>query len=345
MKPEENISLSEHTTFKIGGPARYFFRVKDIDELREALEFARQNQLPFFVLGGGSNLLISDKGYSGVIIKNEFFGLTFSDTGGHIEARVAAGENWDGFVSEVVSRGFHGLENLSGIPGTVGAVPVQNIGAYGSEVKDTILQVEVFDTVNRVVKIISVPECRFSYRDSFFKTKEGKKFIITAVTFRLRRNVPFNIEYKDLKNYFAQKNISPTLPLVRKAVLEIRKGKFPDLKTTGTAGSFFKNPIIPRNQFDELKKKFPALPGFPLQTTNYKLQTSVKIPLAWILDNILKLKGFQKGAIGLYTAQPLVIINVSDGSAVEVLQIAEEISGRVKDLTGIDINFEVEYLN
>ena len=181
-----------------------------------------------------------------------------------MEVRAGGGENWDDLVAETVRRGLYGLENLSGIPGTVGAAPVQNIGAYGSEVKDVIVSVETFDSSLNEIKHFFPSECRFAYRDSFFKTKEGKRFIITAVTFRLRKDASLNIEYKDIKNYFAQKNISPILSLVRKAVLEIRKGKFPDLRTTGTAGSFFKNPIIPKEKFDALKKKFPGLPGFPL---------------------------------------------------------------------------------
>ncbi|KKW09512.1 MAG: UDP-N-acetylenolpyruvoylglucosamine reductase [Candidatus Kaiserbacteria bacterium GW2011_GWA2_49_19] len=342
---QENIPLSEHTTFKLGGRARYFFRVHSIKETREALDFARENSLPFFVLGGGSNLLVSENGFSGVIIKNEILGLSFKEEAGGTLVTAGAGENWDNFVSECVSLGLYGLENLSGIPGTVGAAPVQNIGAYGVEAKDSIVSVETLEADTDAVRNFSAAECGFGYRDSFFKTAEGKSYIITGVTFRLKENGVSNLGYKDLKNYFGavKAALTPSLSDVRKAVLEIRSKKFPDLKTTGTAGSFFKNPIIPQAQFDELKKRFPDLPGFPLQTTNYKLQT-IKIPLAWILDNILHLKGFMDGPVGLHEAQPLVIVHTGGGNAEDVRRLAKDVASKIKDATGVEVSWEVEYL-
>ena len=349
MKLEENISLSEHTTFKLGGIARYFFQVRNIDEAREALGFARRNRLPFFVLGGGSNLLVSDAGFQGVVIKNELSGISFKEEPGGVFATAGAGENWDNFVSECVNRGLYGLENLSGIPGTVGAAPVQNIGAYGAEAKDSIVSVEVLDAKTGSVRNFSAAECTFAYRDSFFKTAEGKSYIITSVTFRLKENGTLNLGYKDLKNYFGAAKAAPTLSDVRKAVLEIRGKKFPDLKTTGTAGSFFKNPIIPQAQFDELKKRFPDLTGFEVHGTgtdrNTEQARKVKIPLAWILDNILHLKGFMNGPVGLHDAQPLVIIHTGGGSAEDVRRLAEGVADKIKDATDIDVVWEVEYLS
>ncbi len=348
MKLEKNIPLSEHTTFKLGGAARYFFRVDTIEGARETLDFARQNSLPFFVLGGGSNLLVSDKGFSGVIIKNEMLGLSFKEEGGSVLVAAGAGENWDDFVSECVKRGFYGLENLSGIPGTVGAAPVQNIGAYGVEAKDSLVSVEALDVKTGAVRNFTTAECGFSYRDSFFKTKGGKRYVITSATFLLKKNGNLNLGYKDLKNYFAKTNTPPTLQAVRDAVLEIRRGKFPDIATTGTAGSFFKNPIIPQVQFDELKKRFPALPGFEVHGTKTEQNTErtrkVKVPLAWILDNILHLKGFMDGPVGLYEAQPLVIVHQGGGSADDVARLARDVAKKIKDATGIVVSWEVEYL-
>ncbi|MDO8483117.1 MAG: UDP-N-acetylmuramate dehydrogenase [bacterium] len=340
---EEHIPLSEHTTFKIGGNARYFFRAKTLEEVREALGFARENALPFFVLGGGSNLLVGENGFSGVIIKNEISGLSFKEDSGDVLVTAGSGENWDNFVSGCVSRGLYGLENLSGIPGTVGAAPVQNIGAYGVEAKDSVVSVEVLEAKTGAVRNFTTAECTFAYRDSFFKTVEGKSYIITGVTFRLKKEGTLNVGYKDLKNYFSKADVSPTLQSVREAVLEIRGKKFPDLKTTGTAGSFFKNPVIPLEQYETLKKQYPDLPFFLMSNVNGQMST-VKLPLAWILDNVLHLKGFMTGSVGLHEAQPLVIVHTGGGKAEDVRRLAEGVAGKIKDATGIEVSWEVEYL-
>ncbi len=340
---EENVQLSDFTTFKIGGLARYFFRVKTIEEAREVFSFARQENLPFFILGGGSNLLVSDEGFPGVIIKNEILGISFVEEGDEFQVFAGAGENWDSFVDHCVDKGLYGLENLSGIPGTVGAAPVQNIGAYGSEAKDTIVSVEALDSKTGKLQIFTNEECRFGYRDSFFKTAEGKRYLIANVTFRLKKGGVLNIEYKDVKSYFEAKKSFPTLKTVREAVLAIRARKFPDLATTGTAGSFFKNPIISQIQFDALKKKYPDLPGFVLQTANCELP-SVKVPLAWILDNVLGIKGYMVGRVGLYNAQPLVVVNSGGARATEVLALAKDVANKIKEKTGIEVVWEVEML-
>lgn len=356
---EENVELTNLTTFKIGGLARYFFRVKNVAEAREALGFARHNHLPFFVLGGGSNLLVSDKGFAGVVIKNEILGVSFNEKGDEVLVTAGAGESWDQFVKTCVDRRLYGVENLSGIPGTVGAAPVQNIGAYGVEAKDSIISVEALDTKTGESVNFASGDCQFAYRHSFFKTAEGKRYVIVGVTFCLRKQGVPSIEYKDLKQIFnvqfsmfneedkRERMRSLTSLDVRKAVLEIRAKKFPDLAKTGTAGSFFKNPIIPQAQFDDLKKRFPNLPGFPLplplplHATRYTLH-AVKVPLAWILDNILHLKGFVNGRVGLHDAQPLVIVQQGGGTAEEVCRLAEEVAGKVKDATGILLEWEVE---
>ncbi|MES2087635.1 MAG: UDP-N-acetylmuramate dehydrogenase [Patescibacteria group bacterium] len=344
MKFHENIPLSQHTTFKIGGTAQYFFPVETLEEMREAVDFAREKNLPFFILGGGSNLLVSDSGFKGVVIKNQIKGVAFEETGDEVSVKVGAGENWDTFVESVVVRGLFGLENLSGIPGTVGAAPVQNIGAYGVEVKETIMSVETLNAQTGEIKIFSSDECRFAYRDSFFKTPAGKSYIILAVNFHLKKNASLNLEYKDLKNYFALVKITPTIFDVRRGVLEIRGKKFPDLQKIGTAGSFFKNPIIPVAQFEELKKKFPDLPGFPLLATDYRLST-IKISLAWILDNVCNMKGLVKGSTGLFERQPIVLVNLGGADAKSVTDFALEVTQSVKEKTGIDVEWEVQYLD
>src|SRR3989344_7365184 len=213
MKILQNISLAEYTTFKIGGEARYFCVVKSEEELREALDFAESKnpesqQMPFFVLGGGSNILISDRGFTGLIIKIEMTGISLKkydeEKNGTVLVTAWAGESWDELVAKTIGEGLWGLENLSGIPGTVGAAPVQNIGAYGVEAGDMIFSVCAFDITTGAARIFTNTECRFSYRESFFKTIEGKKYIITNVTFKLSKSPSPNLSYKDLTAYFEE---------------------------------------------------------------------------------------------------------------------------------------------
>ncbi|MDP3661708.1 MAG: UDP-N-acetylmuramate dehydrogenase [bacterium] len=331
MELLKNVSIAEFTSFKIGGKADYFCRARSVDELKEALAFARRHSLPIFILGGGTNMLLSDDGFRGVVVKIELHGVKWGEA-----SVVAAGENWDSFVAETVARGLWGLENLSGIPGTVGAAPVQNIGAYGVEIAEVLEWVEALDMRTGEIKQLSNADCAFAYRDSIFKKQEGKNFIITRVAFRLQKDGAPNLQYKDLAEYFSSGG-APTLQQIRRAVLEIRARKFPDLKTHGTAGSFFKNPIISKEKFEELKKRFPGLSGFPVPS-------GVKVPLAWILDKICGLKGFEQDNTALWKDQPLVLVNKGGASASAVSALADNIAHIVKEKTGIEIEREVNFL-
>jgi UDP-N-acetylmuramate dehydrogenase len=338
MKIEENVSLREMTTMKVGGKARYFCRVKNQEELKEALAFVRSEQIPFEIFGGGSNVLVKDEGFAGMVIKNEMKGISFVDmSDGTIEAKVGAGEEWDAFVKLAVEKGLYGLENLSGIPGTVGAAPVQNIGAYGVEVKDVIVGVEVFDTKHDETDFIANEDCHFGYRESIFKTPEGKQYFIERVVFKLRKNGKLRTDYKDIQKYLEKSGKSEfTLQALRAAVLEIRSGKFPDLSKVGTAGSFFKNPIISRDKFQNLLQKFPNLPSFDMG------EAGIKIPLAWILDNVCDMKGRTKGDVGLHDAQPIVLVNHGKATAEEIHAFASHVAHVVKEKTDIDIEWEVQ---
>lgn len=335
---QENILLRDYTTFKIGGHARYFTIIKNIDELKEVAVFIKNNKLPFFVLGGGSNVLISDQGYNGLIIKNEIKGKFYKEMSKtSYLLTFGAGENWDEAVAYSISKGFFGLENLSGIPGTVGASPVQNIGAYGQEIKNVLTSVKVVDIETGEEIIINNLNCFFSYRYSIFKKLASKKYIIVEVSFLLKNNSQVNIGYKDLQLYFLErKNLKPKLNDVRTAVLEIRSMKFPDLNNHGLAGSFFKNPIISLEKFSELKERFPAMPCFPEADEN------VKVPLAWILDNICQLKGYREGNVGLYDKQPVILVNYGGATEKEVSVFAKKISDIVETKTGLCIEWEVE---
>ena len=340
MTIKENISLKDHTTFKIGGNARFFTIVSSEDELLEAIGFSKKHKVPFFILGGGSNILVPDAGFPGVVIKMQLKGIEYTDSedGKKTIAKVAAGENWDAFVADTVARGLYGVENLSSIPGTVGAAPVQNIGAYGTEVKNTIQSVYALDLKKDEFVTLSNTECRFDYRDSLFKHEKGR-YIIVSVNFSLSREKNLNYSYKDLTEYFTRKHIGkPTLAQVRDAVVEIRKGKFPDLTHTGTAGSFFKNPVVSVKKAQELVSQYPEMIVYAV---NSKFS---KIPLAWILDHVCGFKGIKKGNVGVYKNQALVLVNNGGATATEVIALAQEMLENVYEKTGIEIEPEVEYV-
>jgi UDP-N-acetylmuramate dehydrogenase len=331
MKIEKNKILKEFTAFRIGGPAQFFCSVTHENELEEAIAFAKANKLDIFVLGGGSNILISDEGFKGLVIKMEMKGMDFMGT----NAVVKAGENWDEFVAHCVKNGLYGVENLSYIPGTVGAAPVQNIGAYGSEVKDTVKSVRAYDTVEEKFREFTNFDCKFEYRDSMFK-KEAGRYIIVSVVFLLKKESEVNISYKDLKEYFGDKK--PILAEVRNAVIEIRKRKLPDIKDVGTAGSFFKNPLISHGQANELVEKYPGLPVYPYN------DDFVKVSLGWIIDKVCNFKGVGKGDVGTYKNQALVLVNNGNATAKEIKEFAHEIEMAVYDKTKIKIESEVLYI-
>lgn len=339
MTIEENIPLAPYTTFKIGGPARFFIRVKNREELTQALAFAREKALSLFMLGGGSNILVSDLGFPGVVIKIEIMGREYNKSAsGTTEVISGAGENWDSFVGETVARGLHGLENLSFIPGTVGAAPVQNIGAYGVEAKDTISWVEVTHSETGEMKRFSNGECTFSYRNSVFKTIEGKKWVITRVAFELSPSRPLSTTYKDIQNYMLEAGKAAlTQQEIRDAVIAIRTRKLPDWTVIGTAGSFFKNPIIPRVHYEKLVTEFPGLPFFE---TAHK--DEVKVPAAWLLDHVGGFKGVEHDHVGVYQNQALVIVNRGGATAHDVDTLAEEMKKTIEEKTGIVLEREVE---
>ncbi len=334
---QENISLKKLTTFKIGGEARYFFIVKNTEELKEAVIFSQTKKLPLFILGGGSNVLVSDEGFSGLVVKMEIKGIEELNSENQKIVIAGAGENWDSFVKYTVEKNLVGLENLSGIPGTVGASPVQNIGAYGAEVGNSISWVEVWDIESNEIKILKKGECEFGYRESIFKKR--KNLIITRVAFEFLEDTKISAEYKDVSEYKVKNNIKEfSQKLLRKAILEIRNSKMPDLNKFGTAGSFFKNPVVSEKKFEELKKQFPELPSFKSKNGE------IKIPLAYILDKICGLKGYRKNNVELFKNQPIVIVSDSGATAKDVKNLAKEVIEIVKSKTGVEIEWEVNLI-
>ena len=333
---QENVSLKEFITMKTGGFARYFFCVKSIEEVKDAVLFAKKESKPIFILGGGSNIIFPDNGFDGVVIKMEIEGVNFEKIDDTTMSVVAgAGVVWDELVEETVSKGLYGLENLSFIPGTVGASPVQNIGAYGVEVKDAIVWVEVLDTETLDVKKISNKECVFDYRNSFFKTPEGKKFIILNVAFNLKKKEKLKINYGDIEEYFSKKDKTPTLKILREAIIEIRTNKLPDIKKVGTAGSFFKNPIVSKEKMQQLLKTYPNLKYSKINNDTFKLSA------AWLLDNVGNYNGVCRAGVCVYEKQPLVLINRNNSTAAEILSFAKQIKENIKTKTEINLEFEV----
>jgi UDP-N-acetylmuramate dehydrogenase len=335
---QHKISLKEYTTFRIGGPAQFFLIAHNLDELIEGISYSKKYKIPFFILGGGSNILVSDEGFKGIVIKMEMMGVSYEEKDNIVRVTAFAGENWDNLAKETVDRGLYGLENLSYIPGTVGATPVQNIGAYGSEVKDTIESVYVLDVKNDEYITLSNPECKFSYRNSIFKQDPGR-YVVISVTFKLNKKGKLNTDYKDIKEHFSFKKIAePTLKQVREAVIEIRKRKLPDVKDYGTAGSFFKNVIVATAKAKELVERYPEMVVHPVN------EKRVKIPVAWILDNLCGFRGVKKGNVGTYKNQALVIINLGNATAAEIIALAQKMVDGVYEKTGIEIEPEVEYI-
>ncbi len=339
MTIEENVPLKYLNTMKIGGDARYFCIAKNLDDIEDAVTFAKQMNLPIFVLGGGSNILISDNGFPGLVIKMAVRGIEFEEFDNHVKVKAGAGEHWDYLVEQTVKNNLWGLENLSGIPGTVGGAPVQNIGAYGAEVGPFIDSIDIFDIKEGKTRQIFHEQCRFGYRYSLFKKPEGKNYIILAVTFKLFKKGSPNISYKDLVDFFAGRDISKlSLSEIRNAIIKIRGDKFPPLDKFGTAGSFFKNPFVDGDIFNLIKSNFPNIPSFPAE------KGLVKLPLAWILDRVCNLKGQKMGNVCLYEKQPIVLVNIGGATSHEVEIFSDKIIHEVKEKSGIDIEREVEII-
>lgn len=337
VKPliQEGVLLSCFSTMKVGGSARFFSQPKNVDELQTILSFAQECKLPIWILGGGSNTVFQDQGFSGVVIKPEIKGIEIiKEEEEDVYIRAYSGENWDEFVSFVVSHGFGGVENLTAIPGNIGGAIVQNIGAYGVEIKDTVYSVEIFDQKDNTVKVLDNQTLQFEYRESVFKKQEGKSYIVLSAVFKLSKHSVSNISYKDLNLYFKDKS-HITIVDVRNALQEIRGKKFPDLNVYGTAGSFFKNCVIAEQKANELKSLYPDLPVFDMGK-GYK-----KVGAAWLLDKVCGLRGFRVGNVGLFEHQSLVVVNFGNAHAIDIKNFIEEIKKIFFAKVGIKLEEEV----
>ncbi|MFY9746923.1 MAG: UDP-N-acetylmuramate dehydrogenase [Acidobacteriaceae bacterium] len=335
MLLREQVPLAPYTTFGIGGVARYFVEATDEAMALEAVRYARENHLPLFVLGGGSNVLVSDEGFPGVVLHIAIMGV--EQDGNHF--RVAAGENWDGFVALAIERGYGGVECLAGIPGTVGGTPVQNVGAYGQEVSTTITTVRILDRNHLTFGELPAATCGFSYRRSIFNSTHRDRFIVTRVVYRLRPKAFPVISYPDLKRYFGDRQDTPTLAEAAAAVREIRhqKGMLlvegdPDCRS---AGSFFKNPVVAQAQYDAIvARASAAIPCYPGP------RGLVKIPAAALLEQSGFQKGFTLGQAGLSCKHTLALINRGGASAAEIGALRDLIVATVEKRFGVRLEPE-----
>lgn len=349
---QQNISLANYTTFRIGGNASYFVEVHCVDELKEALEFQKEQNLKLLILGGGSNMVVSDDGFDGLVIHMNIKGFELVVDGGkRVQIQVGAGEVWDDVVARCVDHGWWGIENLSLIPGSNGAAPIQNIGAYGQEVKDVVSDIEVLDIETGKVQILSEDDCSFSYRKSIFNTTYKGRYIILNTYYRLQKDGEPNMKYPDVIKYFEEKGIEkPSLSDMREAIIAIRTRKLPDPKEVGNSGSFFKNLVLSDDEYSVLEshiqKNFGGeeLEKVKMLKNKFPTPEGIKIPAAFLID-ICGLKGFQKGGAKLHEKAALVIVNESGhATAQDVVDVFKEVQRVVFEKTGMQLVNEPNFV-
>ena len=329
MRIAENYSLEHHNTFRLPVKTRRFIAYKDEEELSRILRDNFFIEHPFLSIGEGSNILFV-KDFDGTILHSRIKGIQVIDHS--VILRIGAGEHWDDVVAYAVSKGRGGIENLSFIPGTVGAAAVQNIGAYGVEIKDVIETVETYNPVTCKKHLFTNEECRYGYRHSFFK---DNPFIITAVSIRLQQPPQFKLDYGNLAEALEGQDI--TLQSVRDAIIKIRRDKLPDPAALGNAGSFFKNPVIPLSQIDELKRCNPSIPSYPAS------ESSIKISAAWLIEQC-GFKGKREGNVGIYDKQALILVNYGNATGAEILTFAQKIQQAVYGKFNIHLVPEVQII-
>jgi UDP-N-acetylmuramate dehydrogenase len=339
MTIHENISLKPYNTFSINAKAKYFAEFTNVDELKELLNSKLKIHSQKLILGGGSNILFI-KDFNGLVLKNELHGIELiKEDQHHYYVKAAAGENWNNFVMHCIKHNYAGLENLSLIPGNVGAAPMQNIGAYGAELKDVFESLEAMNRQDLSIHMFSANDCAFGYRESIFKTKHKGEFIILNVTFRLNKEPVFNTSYGAIEQELEKMRVKElSIRAISQAVINIRSSKLPNPAEIGNAGSFFKNPIITKNRFEELKENYPSLPGFEADAMH------MKIAAAWLIEQC-GWKGYRKGDAGVHAKQALVLVNYNNASGEEIFYLSEEIMRSVKKKFDIELEREVNVVN
>lgn len=342
LEIQENVALAPLTTLGVGGPARFFAKAQSQADVEEAVEFGLGHDLPLFVLGGGSNLLISDRGWNGLVLQVAIGGVDENGSGNKSTFDVGAGVEWDEFVARAVSLNCAGIECLSGIPGSVGGTPVQNVGAYGQEVAEKIESVRVLDLAQNQVREMNSGECGFSYRSSVFNTTERGRYIILRVRYGLMQGGKPRLDYADLQKYFAGRGNEPALAETREAVRTIRASKgmliTPGDPDSRSAGSFFKNPVLSADEHARLVQQAQArglkVPSYPALSQQHKISA------AWLVENSGFAKGYDKGRAAISSKHALAIVNRGGATAAEITALYEEIRARVKEEWGIRLETE-----
>jgi len=344
MTIQENVPLAPLTTLQVGGAARYFAELRREDEVQEAAQFAKTRDLPLFVLGGGSNLVVADSGWPGLVLRIAIGGIAtpgISDaTGNPVLFSVGAGVNWDDFVAQTIVQNCAGVECLSGIPGSVGGTPVQNVGAYGQEVAATIESVRAFDLKEDRIVLLPKPACGFRYRTSIFNSTERGRYIILRVNYRLKRGGAPSLKYADLQKHFAERLAEkkmPSLAETREAVREIRRSKgmllIPGDEDCRSAGSFFKNPVLTEEQFRDLAERAESkgleIPSYPA------LNAQRKVSAAWLVEHSGFSKGYAVGKAGISHKHALALINRGDAKASDIVGLKDAIQHGVHEAWGI----------
>lgn len=343
LEIKENVDIKGFSTLHTGGLFRYFTIINKKEDLPSLYAIVKNDgkykNTPIFILGGGSNVVFSDGVLNVIAVKMEIKGFEIiNETNQYVDIKVGAGEIWDEIVEKTVEMNLSGFAPLSAIPGTVGATPVQNVGAYGSEVKDKILEVEVFDIEKGIISTLSNEDCKFTYRDSIFKNKAKGRYIITSVIYRLSKSLPTVPDYPGVKRYFIDNNINnPKLKDIREAIINIRSEKLPNPKEIPNVGSFFKNPIVSNEIANKIKKEFKNAKFFPMDND------TIKIPAGWLIENV-ELKGKSFGKVSVYDKNALVLINTKDATYKDIISARDEIIKIVKDKFGIILEQEPEII-
>lgn len=337
MKELYNCSLLPYNTFGMDVKTSRFVEYASVEELRGLWNAEREAVARALHIGGGSNLLFASD-YEGLILHSAIKGYTVvKETEEEVEVRVGAGEVWDDFVAYTVANGWYGAENLSLIPGEVGASAVQNIGAYGVEAKDLIVSVDTFGLETGEERRFMREECRYAYRESVFKQELKGKYAVTFVTYRLKKHPVFHLEYGNIRAELEKQGCQVDLENVRRIIIAIRQAKLPDPKVLGNAGSFFMNPVVPKMQFEALLAQYPDMPHYPVDDAH------VKIPAGWMIDRC-GWKGKRVGHAGVHEKQALVLVNCGGATGKEVMHLAEEIVASVRERFGVTIRPEVNYI-
>jgi UDP-N-acetylmuramate dehydrogenase len=338
MKITQNSPLAAYNTFGVSAFAKYFVEISNVSELKEILADSDLLVQPKLILGGGSNLLFT-KDFNGLVIKNNLKGIELvKSTENHFYVKAGAGENWHQFVLYCINNNYAGVENLSLIPGNVGASPMQNIGAYGVEIKDVFDSLEALNIETGEIQTFSHSECKFGYRESVFKNEFKGQFIIISVTFKLNRNPKFNTSYGAIEDKLQAMGISElSLKAVSDAVIRIRSSKLPDPSKIGNAGSFFKNPVVDALSFSKIKENFPEIPAYP------QPDGTTKLAAGWLIEKA-GLKGYRMGDAGIHEKQALVIVNYGNASGNELYELSSHVLKTVHEKFGIQLEREVNII-